>query len=539
MLNTQQKYLDFISFIKDKTKNIVAVDQGKQDELIKAIENKRLIVPVVGGFSAGKSSLINQFLGKDILSTSITPETAMATELIYADESYYEAVRSDGTSARFELDETEKIKEQAANFEFLRLFLKEEKLKQIEPLILVDMPGFEAPLKDHNKAILNYLSKGVYFIVLTSIEDGTISKSMLREIDNIMTIGKDFTFCLSKTNLRSSEQVKEVQTAMQEQLLEQFEYQKELVLTAKDSAKEFQNILTSINPEELFEKLYKDELKNHYFETESSINTQISTLKSSKADIAKILESLAEGVHELKKAKEKALANAEDRYAGKNLEDIVNAVASALMSQKTSLVSLMQNNQAGFNEEVNSIIKNVALDQISAKLKDFNEEIAQYFKQSLDKVSANLSHTELGTEFIDILEGTVSAVKSTGLDSMLLTTKDPYTKIVYTILQILDPLLKLLKQQRLHERLEAKFINEIIPSVKTKLRSTLPAVFNEHISKATEAIGSKFEEQIKAKENEVAKSAKEQELKVDDIQKELDMLSEAKKQIANYANEIF
>ena len=45
------------------------------------INNTELIVPVVGGFSAGKSTLINQFLGENILSTALTPETALATDI--------------------------------------------------------------------------------------------------------------------------------------------------------------------------------------------------------------------------------------------------------------------------------------------------------------------------------------------------------------------------------------------------------------------------------------------------------------------------
>ena len=65
-------------------------------------------------------------------------------------------------------------------------------------MVLVDMPGFDAPIENHNQAILNYLERGVFFVFLTSIEDGNITLSMKREIDNLQQIGKGFAFCISK-----------------------------------------------------------------------------------------------------------------------------------------------------------------------------------------------------------------------------------------------------------------------------------------------------------------------------------------------------
>ncbi|GAA7008097.1 hypothetical protein ID0154_07670 [Helicobacter pylori] len=38
----------------------------------------------MGNFSAGKSTLLNRFLGKNVLPTAITPETSLATELHYS-----------------------------------------------------------------------------------------------------------------------------------------------------------------------------------------------------------------------------------------------------------------------------------------------------------------------------------------------------------------------------------------------------------------------------------------------------------------------
>ena len=114
MLQAQKEYIDFLSLCKDsiektsieikrvnddnesglfnstdttntKAKKNVNAESISLSEWIttlqKHISDTDLIVPVIGAFSAGKSSLLNSFLGKRYLSEGIAPETALATEL--------------------------------------------------------------------------------------------------------------------------------------------------------------------------------------------------------------------------------------------------------------------------------------------------------------------------------------------------------------------------------------------------------------------------------------------------------------------------
>ncbi|MEN1783270.1 hypothetical protein AAIH14_35325, partial [Pseudomonas aeruginosa] len=93
------------------------------------------------------------------------------------------------------------INRRSSEFSHLRLYLNSEALKALAPLVLVDMPGFGSSLENHNKAIAYYLPRGVHFVVLTSVEDGNITQSMLRKLDELKTYNTDFTFMLSKCNL--------------------------------------------------------------------------------------------------------------------------------------------------------------------------------------------------------------------------------------------------------------------------------------------------------------------------------------------------
>ncbi|GAA7257223.1 hypothetical protein oki772_09930 [Helicobacter pylori] len=88
--------------------------------------------------------------------------------------------------------------------------MNNEALKNSAPLVFVDMPGFDSPISSHTHAILEYLERGVHFVILTSVEEGNLTKRMVRELKNLLEFDKGLSFILSKTNLRTPSQVEEI-----------------------------------------------------------------------------------------------------------------------------------------------------------------------------------------------------------------------------------------------------------------------------------------------------------------------------------------
>lgn len=167
------------------------------------IQQGELIVPVVGGFSSGKSTLINSFLGNPLLPTAVRPETALAAELRYSEEEYIIAVKGGKESGCYSISQLPEIKDNNQNFDYIKIYLNNANLKAIAPLVLVDMPRFGAFNEEHNKAISTYYVRGNYFVFLTECTAGTITRDMERTIEDLQQYGTDFSFCLSKTNLRT------------------------------------------------------------------------------------------------------------------------------------------------------------------------------------------------------------------------------------------------------------------------------------------------------------------------------------------------
>ncbi len=105
VLRTQTDFVKFLEQVLEVLKE-VEIDKTECYTLLESVQKQQLFIPVVGNFSAGKSTLLNRFLEKSVLPTGITPETSLATELHYSANERIEAFSNNDEKAEsFELNE--------------------------------------------------------------------------------------------------------------------------------------------------------------------------------------------------------------------------------------------------------------------------------------------------------------------------------------------------------------------------------------------------------------------------------------------------
>lgn len=554
-MNSKQQFLDYIGEVK----NIISpleISDNKLSEIQGNITDAELIVPVVGGFSAGKSTLLNSFLGNEILPTAVTPETALATELRYSDSNYIEAVTASGAVERHQLADFARLKDNAQNFKNLRVYLNNENLKAIQPLVLVDMPGFDAPIENHNQAILNYLERGVFFVFLTSIEDGNITLSMKREIDNLQQIGKGFAFCISKTNLRAPDDVKAVQQKIAEQLEDDFDYTGQIALLDMDGGNNLKNILTAVNPDELFKLLFIDELRENYTGLIQSINVKISTFKSNRKEIEETLSALQNSLQGIEAKKQSAINDVEQRYSRDSVSVINQAVTSAILQQKMRLVDLAINNQGAFERELNDITKNALLSAVQTRFRAISQDLIEEMGNDINAQLATLPDGGLGGIAMDVLAnsradafGKVAntALKSISKAIMVNVTSTTLKAllggvfgIVGAVLLFLPEIISLFtkgeKERRQREQVEQAIINNVIPQIQQKLNTVLPDLMNQNITALINQVSEQFEEQLQQKRNEIEAAEAEKAAKAAELESTINELESGKQQLTIAAN---
>ncbi len=123
ILRAQTNFVEFLEQVLEVLKE-VEIDKTECSTLLASVQKQQLVIPVVGNFSAGKSTLLNRFLGSSVLPTGITPETSLATELHYSANERIEAFsNNDEKTESFELNEQsfEAIKANATKYSYLKV----------------------------------------------------------------------------------------------------------------------------------------------------------------------------------------------------------------------------------------------------------------------------------------------------------------------------------------------------------------------------------------------------------------------------------
>ncbi|MDR2318911.1 MAG: dynamin family protein [Pseudomonas sp.] len=506
--------------------------------LLPKVMETELVVPVIGAFSAGKSSLLNALMGQQVLPIGIAPETELATELRYASEPYLLAIKPDGTQERLPVDALSSINRRSSEFSHLRLYLNSDALKAIAPLVLVDMPGFGSSLENHNKAIAYYLPRGVHFVVLTSIEDGNITQSMLRKLDELKTYNTDFTFLLSKCNLRAADQVKEVQAYVDDQLGVYFgDHHRSLTVGNRDG-EALQNALSELQPDVLFSRLFIDILKDQNFEVLAQINLALSLLKKDKAESEQAARALEQALQKLLEQRKDVESDLKDRYSGKMLDRSLRSLDNALNSALEELVSVGSSNPGALSNAISDIIRSTLASTIKSEVQDISSSMVDRIASNLSatngqmavldisgnwseeltgKVKVSLERTtELLSDWSTRLSARAEADKPGGvalyrsLSTVLAVTTSVVNPLVELAIIFLPEILRMLNgggNER--EKFRQKLTGEVFPNIKAELRGKIPSVIDEQLSGMLKKIGDGFEEQITKQKHVVDTIAEE------------------------------
>ncbi|GAA8665182.1 dynamin-like GTPase family protein [Helicobacter pylori] len=489
------------------------------------------MIPVVGNFSAGKSTLLNRFLGSSVLPTGITPETSLATELHYSTNERIEAFsNNDEKTESFELNERsfEVIKENAAKYSYLKVYLDNEALKNSDLLVFVDMPGFDSPISSHTHAILEYLERDVHFVILASVEEGSLTKRMVRELKNLLEFDKGISFILSKTNLRTPSQVEEVSHYIEEQLQDHLDLTTHLIYSNKDN-NALLEVADKIDAEKLFSALYLKRLKFLNSRLQNSLKSVIKNFDYSKEKALEEIQALDLSVKDIEKTYEKLRANLEEEYSSVAVGSVVKKVVEEVREQKSYLASLI-NKPNEFNSEIESIMQQSLIKNAKLEIEKINLSFSKDFCAEFE----SLNNTQLSSDLSVNLERSLEL----GINALsLFLSKNPVTRPFAMILQGLKPLLKDLltllpniiasffrngekERAKLENLIEAK----VIPEVQYNFKKVLPGLFNECLENSLKGLKDRCELEITHKKQEIALAQKEKEKHLNDLENQKQIL---------------
>jgi len=544
MLKNQQQFVEYLK----KLSTLLQESQISWDRnLLTQVENTQLLLPVIGAFSAGKSSLLNMFMGTTVLPVGIAPETELATELHFSKEPWLQAIRHDGSEERLAPEDLPQVNKKSAEYSHLRLYINSPALEAIAPLILVDMPGYGSSLENHNKALSYYLPRGVHFIVVTSVEDGTVTQSMLRNLDNIKTYESDFSFILSKTNLRAPEQVQEISTYIDEQLQLYFGTEKNIIALDNQSANALSDLLGQVDPERLFHNLFINRLKDQHFNLINQVNFATNIIKNNENSNADALRALEGSLAELIAQRDKTEREMNYRFSAPLVTRCINAIEHDLTNQVDRLahISTTQNAAPALEREISDIIRGNLTGKIKREMDQISSELIDELSLSLAQNNAmmvtldpnwvtNIAEKTEGKlkavgSFLENMSSNFAAKENAGkyyrlLSTVLAVTTNVLNPVLELVIVFLPDILRLFSASSAQERARANLLNTVFPGIKSEMRKALPAIVDEQLALLLNNVSNEFESQINQQKTLIAGYQHEQTQQQDVINQQLKTL---------------
>ena len=131
-------------------------------ELRSKQENANIILPLVGEFSSGKTTLINALTDSKGLESATKPTTATIYEVHFGSDSCHAEV-IDGNGNCIEVENINDLKnEELADAKVVTVFDTSTRIPA--STIIVDTPGLSSPDPQHKQTLVNFLPKaaGLY-----------------------------------------------------------------------------------------------------------------------------------------------------------------------------------------------------------------------------------------------------------------------------------------------------------------------------------------------------------------------------------------
>lgn len=407
MLQEIQKYTDIIERSFSISKKFLLenalkqVDEEKSSLLSELQEETGIKVPIVGDFSAGKTSLVNCLLGRNaLLPVDITPETAVAYEIYYSASEKVELYRDGNKIDEKSVDCIKQLSVKPGDIAKVYVNVPIIKSYQDKGIVLVDMPGIDSGIKEHNDAILHYINRGTAFVLLTDSESGSLRESTISFITELSKYNLKPAVIISKIDKKPDNEVAEIKEYVEFQAKRAIGEQTYVgcISAANNNISDFTNYISSLDSNSLISAKFANRVS-------SFINLQIVSIKTQKDILNANIQDIDEKIKQLKEEKARISAQLTDSvpYADtpeKSTQNILDLVKNELNTHAEDIATKVVNKEDA--NTINAIMMNYIRPVVINAFKEEGEQYASAMNAVVDDVSKALQDSlSINGNFID------------------------------------------------------------------------------------------------------------------------------------------
>lgn len=362
-------------------------------------------VPLVGDFSAGKSSLLNEFIGSDtLLPVDITPETAVAYELYFDYNERAELYRDGVKIEERPLNQIKQLSTQPGDI--AKVYIQSSKIKELElrGITLVDMPGIDSGIKAHNDAILNYINQGTVFVLCVDCGSGSLRQSTLAFLGELAQYNLKPAVLVTKTDKKPQKDVAEIVDYIA------FQARKAVgtatyvgsVSAHNHDIAGFENFLKDIDVAKLLQEKFFSRIAQFFGQQISALNAQAAIYSANIEDVQKQIEALE--AQKLQAATEINDAKVGDTPE-KSTQDVLDLVTLSLKNHSAEIAQMVIDKED--TTSINARILNYIRPVIVLAFREEGEQYASAMNTVVDNISTALQNnlTIDGNIFDNLLDG--------------------------------------------------------------------------------------------------------------------------------------
>jgi len=356
-----------------KNDKLYDIFQKDIEKLKNKIDDFKVIVPVIGKFSSGKSKLLNTYISNDtkLFEVDTNPTTAIASEIRYGTKNIVKLYDKDDNENEVNLEEFKA--NDTKDIVYLKYFLNYPKLQHRNDLVLVDMPGFESSNLNHNNAINRYFNKGHHYILALSCET-TNDNSILKHIKEILSYGAKFSVIITKSDKKLPKHIDELTKVVRNNILHK--YPNEDFFIGVTSS--FKNRLEDF--EKIVDSIYED--SNNIFKYNIQDNVAV-VLENIKQNYKKILNAPNDTIEF-----EKKIVTDKQMF-----EDEISKLNAKLNELKFTIISDGKNR---LTDKTKSVLEaNISSLASSAKSNTLSNTITELLRPSLNSLFKNIIEESL------------------------------------------------------------------------------------------------------------------------------------------------
>ncbi len=375
------------------------ISTEKLEQVIAEIDDFKVTVPLIGGFSTGKSSILNTLFGMNLLSTNITPETAVPTEITYGKDSVVYCTENGETIGSVKDVHTNTLLADQVNL--VKVTLNNDFLERIPTVKLVDMPGFDSGCEIHNRAIDAYLPNSLAYIVVISADEGTVRESVLNFLNELKLNDMDVYIVITKSDKVMPEELDDVVDHVRGIVEQKMQLQNvKIAVTSADmeEADELKEFLLELqsNSDRIFQRTFSQKLCAQLTNIRSYLVKQLSRRDMNAQQLADDKELLESQIADLQRDIEDEKERFEQQ-AGNCISAIQQKVASDLRGNSSTLVNLLIQGNS-IQDKVNFIVRNAVTVEINKQLEP---KIRRYVENVSDIMQSTAFQTDANSPLLD------------------------------------------------------------------------------------------------------------------------------------------